>query len=58
MKDFDMIQEQIQHMRTKGVEPELISMSKDMHRALGKPLKLYGVDVDCDDKMRVGFEVR
>ena len=50
--------EQIRHMRDLCVEPELIHMSLECYRILGKPRRLMGVPVDCDRRMDRGFEVR
>jgi hypothetical protein len=52
------ISEQISRMRSKGVEPEIIYMSPDLYNRLGRPHKFFGVMVDCDNRIKTGFEVR
>lgn len=52
------IQEHISRMRAHRVEPELIVMCCECWDRLGKPRRFMGVPVDCDRRMRSGFEVR
>ena len=50
--------EQIKRMRGHYVEPELVVMSRECWRTLGKPKSFSGIPVDCDSYMSYGFEVR
>lgn len=52
------IAEQISRMRSKGVEPEIIYMSPNLYKWIGRPHKFCGVMVDCDNRLKTGFEVR
>jgi len=58
MNDRAMITEQVQRMRHACVEPEVITVSYEVYKALGKPRALKGVPIDCDDRLTSGFEVR
>lgn len=53
-----LMREQIRRMRLKGVEPETVTVCYEIYKALGKPRTFSGVYVDCDSRMKDGFEVR
>lgn len=58
MNNISRINEQIQRMRHACVEPEVINVSYEVYKALGKPREFRGVPVDCDSRLHSGFEVR
>jgi hypothetical protein len=58
MKEHRQILEQIHRMRDKRVEPETVTLSPELHSRMGRPHRIGGVCVDCDGRIKNGFEVR
>ena len=58
MNDAARIREQIQRMRSKGVEPEIVYMCDDLWQTLGQPCKFANVCCMESDQILGRFEVR
>lgn len=58
MNETNIIREQIKHMRSKGVEPEVVYIQHELWVTLGSPCFIAGVCLCESDRILGKFEVR